>query len=259
MIPDSARIDLWCTFPVAISDQALLQTYQNLLSDSERKQHQQFYFAKDRHRYLITRALTRTVLSRYTSIAADQLTFATNEFGKPRIINDLGLNQEIAFNITHADNLILIGVTRDCALGVDTENSQNRTISRELAEYSFAVQEVADFLAQPIEQQQQRFFEFWTLKESYIKARGMGLSIPLKQFSFRFPRENLIELDIDALQHDAPERWRFWQLRLAKDYLVAVCAEKINPTPPLLVLRHVVPLMWEEKLDYQLLRSFPST
>ena len=255
MISDPTRIDLWCVFPRAISDQGLLQTYQSLLSDNERKQQQQFYFAKDRHRYLITRALTRTVLSRYTSIAADKLTFANNEFGKPHIVNDLGLNQNISFNITHADNLILIGVTRECALGLDTENSQDRNISQNLAEYSFAAEEVVDFLAQPTEFRQQRFFEFWTLKESYIKARGMGLSIPLKQFSFRLPREHAIEFAVDALQNDMPERWRFWQFRLAKDYLVAVCAEKINPTPPLLSLRQVIPLVSENMLDYELLRS----
>ena len=62
------------------------------------------------------------------------------------------------------------------------------------------------------------YVEFWTLKESYIKARGMGLSIPLKQFSFRFPRENLIELAIDALPHDVPERWRF--LAMLNDQLI---------------------------------------
>lgn len=252
MIADSNRIDLWCTFPTTISDTELLQMYFSLLSENERKQQQQFHFAKDRHRYLITRALTRTVLSRYTSIPADQLVFASNEFGKPHIH---GLNQTISFNITHADNLILIGVTRDCALGLDTENSQHREISSDLAEYSFASEEVANFLAQPIEHQQQRFFEFWTLKESYIKARGMGLSIPLKQFSFRFPNEHAIEFAIDAQQNDAPGRWRFWQFKLADDYLVAVCAEKTNPKPPLLVLREVVPLASDKLLDFKLLRS----
>jgi len=255
MIPDSNRIDLWCTFPATISDPALLQTYQSLLSEKERKQQQQFHFAKDRHRYLITRALARTVLSRYTSVPAEQLVFASNEFGKPHIANDLVMNNAISFNITHADNLILISITRDCALGIDTENSQNREVSSDLAEYSFAADEAADFLAQPIERQQQRFFEFWTLKESYIKARGMGLSIPLKQFSFRMPHQQAMEFTIDALQNDVPNRWRFWQFRLADDYLVAVCAEKINPTPPVLVLRQLVPLMSERILDFQLLRS----
>lgn len=256
MIPDSTRIDLWCTFPSDISDPALLQTYQSLLSENERKQQQQFHFARDRHRYLITRALTRTVLSRYTSVPADQLVFASNEFGKPHIANESGLNQAISFNITHADNLILIGVTRDSALGIDTENSQDREISQDLAEYSFATEEVADFLAQPVEYQQQRFFEFWTLKESYIKARGMGLSIPLKQFSFRLRHKEGVEFAIDALQNDVPERWRFWQFRLVDDYMVAVCAEKINQEPPSLVLRQVVPLTSERILDFQLLRSF---
>ncbi len=249
------RIDLWCAFPAEITDEQLLQTYRDLLSDDERLQQQRFYFAKDRQRYLVTRVLVRTVLSRYAPIAPEQWVFATNAYGKPYVTNGVGLDKAISFNITHADNLIVIAVTRDHALGLDTENSQDRKISKDLAEHSFASEEVADFCAQPSALQQQRFFEYWTLKESYIKARGMGLSIPLKQFSFFFPRTDAIALTIAPALNDTPMRWRFWQFRMANDYLVALCAEKVELEPPALIFKQVVPLVSEQGIDYQLLRT----
>lgn len=246
MLPlHTQQIDLWCTFPNEISDATLLETYRLLLSPEELQRQQRFHFAKHRHRYLLTRALARTVLSRYTAIPAEQLLFQLNAYNKPFIAH-----HPISFNITHTDELIILGVTRDNALGIDTEN-KNREITTELAEYSFASEEAADFLAQPLEQRQQRFFEYWTLKESYIKARGMGLSIPLQEFSFHFPDQKKITL---TTQNDTAERWQFWQFELAKNYLVAVCVEKKNKPSPLLKLTEVVPLVSEKILDYQLLR-----
>lgn len=250
MLLNNQQIDLWCTFPAEISDPLLLETYHQLLSPEEQQQQQRFHFSKDRHRYLITRALARTVLSRYIATPPHELTFHVNDYNKPFINH----HQHVSFNISHSDNLIILGVTCDNALGIDTENRQ-REICTSLAEYSFAPAEVSDFLAQPIEQRQQRFFEYWTLKESYIKARGMGLSIPLQEFCFHFPTPDKIALTIHPNQNDMPQRWRFWQFQLAHDYPVAVCVEKKQAQAPLLRLSHVVPLVSEHTMNYQLLRT----
>lgn len=250
------RIDLWCAFPADIHDEALLLAYQSLLSETEQKQYHCFYSAKDRQRYLVTRVLVRITLSRYASISPEQWVFATNAHGKPYITNCAALNKAISFNITHADNLIILAVTHALALGVDTENSKSRKIPLDIAESYLASGEVADLRALSIELQQQRFFEYWTLKEAYIKARGIGLSIALNQFSFHFPYKHRIELIIKAEQNDVPARWRFWQCRLENDYLMAVCVERAELEPPLLSFKHVVPLVMERALEYELLRTF---
>lgn len=255
---DSTQIDLWCARLPDIHDASLLQVYQSLMSDSERAQHQRFVFAKDRHRYLVTRALVRTVLSRYADIAPKDWVFVADSFGKPHLANWPNLNVDISFNISHSDQLILVGVTRGRALGLDTENWRDRVVTHDIADRFFSPVEAADLKALPLDQQQYRFFEYWTLKESYIKARGMGLSIPLDQFSFRFPQEGAVELMTEASLNDVASRWRFAQFVLNSDYLISLCLEKINHTThhttPQLVLKETVPLRSEKVAEFQLVR-----
>jgi 4'-phosphopantetheinyl transferase len=71
-----------------------------------------------------------------------------------------------------------------------------------------------------------RFFQYWTLKESYIKARGMGLSIPLDRFSFDASQPTRITFSVDPILEDDAAHWTFWQWSLAEGYLLALCAQR---------------------------------
>jgi 4'-phosphopantetheinyl transferase len=64
----------------------------------------------------------------------------------------------------------------------------------------------------------------WTLKEAYIKARGMGLSLPLNKFYFLFGGAEGIRLELDPCLNDEPGRWRFCLLERA-GHRVALMAE----------------------------------
>ena len=89
-------------------------------------------------------------------------------------------------------------------------------------------------------QQQKLFFEYWTFKEAYIKARGMGLSIPLDKFAFDFPSQGEVRLSIDRGSRDCEASWQFWQFEPTAEYLVAICSERVPSTE--IVVRSVVPL-----------------
>ena len=95
--------------------------------------------------------------------------------------------EHLNFNISHTKSLVLLGVTSDGALGVDVENCRSREAPLKIAHQFFAPEELAELQALPRAQQHDRFFEYWTLKESYIKARGMGLSLPFELVQFPFP------------------------------------------------------------------------
>jgi 4'-phosphopantetheinyl transferase len=168
--------------------------------------------------------MVRTVLSKYADVAPRDWRFAANEYGKPSIAAEHTKAKGVEFNLSHTEGLIVLGVTRGRALGVDVENTVPREVDLEVADRFFARTEVAALHMLPGHQQEQRFFEYWTLKEAYIKARGMGLSIPLNSFAFCLQDPARIRVKVEP-ESSSPGRWLFWQLRLSPDHLSALCAE----------------------------------
>src|SRR5438477_12586665 len=77
-----AEIHLWLADYNEITDSSLHTGYRGLLDPAEKAQEPRFYFERDRHRYLVTRALVRTVLSRYARIDPGGWIFSTNSYGR---------------------------------------------------------------------------------------------------------------------------------------------------------------------------------
>jgi 4'-phosphopantetheinyl transferase len=240
------EIHLWLAFFGEMTDQQLLAC-REFLSPAETQQQQRFYFDRDRRRFLVTRAAVRTILSRYASIDPRAWVFSSNAYGRPEIANTELQDERLSFNVSHTQGLIVLGVTRDCALGVDVEDL-SRDVSIDIADRFFSREEVAALALVPEHRRKDRFFQYWTLKEAYIKARGMGLSIPLDQFSFSYPRDGAIDLTMDPDLGDDPSRWQFWQFRPSGQHLIAVCAERAAARPRDLTIRKVVPTAYEELL-----------
>jgi len=249
------ELHLWLTFYDELAGDQLRAAYRALLNDAENEQESRFYFEKDRWRYVVTRALVRTVLSRYAPVAPKDWIFLTNKYGRPEIANTQEMEIGLVFNISHTESLIVLGVTKHRALGVDVENIYRREISVEIAERFFARDEVAELACVPPHRQQDRFFEYWTFKESYIKARGMGLSLPLDKFSFYFTHDRVVKIAIHPELADDGARWHFWQFRPRREYLVAVCAERVDTRALRLVIRKLVPARSEEFLVTEILRT----
>lgn len=251
-------IDIWLTYYNEIDDERHLDDMRCLLSDEELAQERRFFFADDRKRYLVTRAMVRTVLSRYAPLPPDAWTFSKNDYGRPAIadaiISDEPLARGLAFNLSHTRGLIALAVARGRDLGVDVENLSIRNISLDVADRFFSTIEVEDLARVPAHAQQKRFFEYWTLKESYIKARGMGLSLPLDGFSFEFPHRDAVRISIDPDFEDRAERWSFWQCRPSADYLMAICAERVDGGPSPISMRKYVPLSGERPVFTPFLR-----
>lgn len=250
-----SEVHLWLAFYDQISDQKLHAAYRKLLSPAEMHQEARFYFDRDKRRYLVTRALLRTTLSRYASIGPKEWTFSTNAYGRPEISNAREKELCVSFNFSHTHSLIVLGVTKRSALGVDVENWKARAASIDIAERYFASREVTELRSALHDQRQRRFFEYWTLKEAYIKARGMGLSIPLDKFSFHYSRNGAVAMAIDPELDDEPERWRFWQFCPAPDYLVAICAERIRAKCGSLTVWQCTPMLSEEELSVRVLHA----
>ena len=227
---DSLHIHLWLAFLDEIRDPRLLDEYRRLLSEEELEKQRRFHFERDRHRYLVTRAMVRTVLSRYAEVEARQWRFVANAYGRPSIAPEHV--HAIEFNVSHTGGLVVMGVARERAIGVDVELVRGSEVDIEIADRYFAPVEVAALRTLPRDRQQRRFFDYWTLKESYIKARGMGLSIPLDRFAFHFADAKRTRFTVDARIGDRAGRWRFWQLESGRGHLAAVCVGRgSGPSP----------------------------
>jgi 4'-phosphopantetheinyl transferase len=249
------QIDLWFVFFDDMRDVSLLDTYRGLLTTEERMREQSFYFAEDRHRYLVTRASVRTILSRYSETSPERWHFCANAYGRPAIANDDPVIRRISFNLSHTRGLIVLGITRDNALGVDTEHIRARPAPIHAADSFFSPDEVTSLRALPEDMQQLRFFQYWTLKEAYIKACGRGLSIPLDQFSFHFSQDRHLGLSFHPALNDQPTRWCFWQFQATTDYLATICVKRSGPVKQQILMKKFVPFGDEQVVEYPLLRE----
>ena len=222
------EIHLYFSYPEQISDSGLLEQYESLLTDDEQAQMSRLYYARHRHQFLVTRALVRTCLSAYFQVEPADWRFGKNGFGKPEISfpEEAG---PVRFNISHCEGLIMCGITRHHDIGVDVEDAKRSTRANfeSLSSY-FSATEMADLADLPLDQQKQRFFDYWTLKESYIKARGMGLAIPLAKFSFRFEADRLNAFETHPDLNDEAAGWRFWRISQDARFRVAVAVNSGN-------------------------------
>ena len=213
------EIHLWMTKPEELlGNDELLTTYATLLNSKETAKQQRYKFAKDRHDALITRAFIRDLLSYYADIAPQDWQFEKGEKDKPEIIN---CPLPLRFNISHTKNLIICAVTLEDDIGCDVENTGRSNDVLAIAERYFSPTESKELFTLPVAQQRNRFFDYWTLKESYIKAWGLGLAIPLKDFIFNiadteynhkelFTIKQNISLSFAEHRVDAPQIWRSW-------------------------------------------------
>ena len=222
------EIHLYFSFPEKITDPSLLLACESLLTDDELTQMSRLYYARHRHQYLVTRALIRTTLSDYFQVEPVDWRFGKNSYGKPEINFPENIGP-VRFNLSHCEGLILCGITRDHDIGVDVEDTQRSTQAAfdSLSSY-FSSTEIAELAQLPPEQQKQRFFDYWTLKESYIKARGMGLAISLAKFSFLFKSDRLNGFSTHPDLNDDAANWQFWRVSLAERYRAAVAINSGN-------------------------------
>jgi 4'-phosphopantetheinyl transferase len=228
--------------PEGVERPALLQGYRALLSAEERAQQRRFRFARNRHDYLVTRALVRTVLSRYHAIDPRAWRFARNAYGRPYVAEPAGAG--LVFNVSHAPGLIACVVARDREVGLDIEDTTRRSETAKIADRYFSPLEVTALRALPAADQRARFFEYWTLKESYIKARGMGLSLPLDQFSFHLDEGGPVRITLDPRLADEPASWQFALFRPTGRHVMAVSIRRGRDPALAIALRETVPLVF---------------
>lgn len=191
----------------------------------------------DRRTFAITRALVRQTLSRHAPTAPLDWRFVTNDHDCPFVVPEQAGAPPLHFNVSHTDGLVALAVTRGHRLGVDVERV-TRVVTEAVAERHFAPAEVRDLRALPAADQPRVFFEYWTLKEAYIKARGMGLALPLDAFAFALRLPDPPTISFVPGFDDVPERWQFWQAWPTAAHRLSLAIEREGSDLPV-TLAHV--------------------
>jgi 4'-phosphopantetheinyl transferase len=256
---DAGSVDLWLVSPDEIDD-SFLARYRTLATPAEQAAASRFHFERHQRSHLVTRAALRFILSKYAAIAPEGWRFELSEHGRPHVSREHagvpGLS-DLRFNISHTDGLIAIAVTRHGDVGVDVENAVARQAPIDVASAYFAPAELAALSQEPAARQSRSFFRYWTLKESYIKARGLGLSLPLDQFSFDLHPEGSIGFSTAPALNDPAAHWRFWQFGVAGRHVVALCLRRGTADRPEVQARRLVPLVSEAEQDWDWMATSP--
>ena len=178
----------------------------SVLARDEQRRADRFRFERDRSRYIVGRALLRTLLARYLQTEAGELEFEYGEFRKP------ALRDGPWFNVSHSGPIALYAFTSAGEIGIDVE-LDNADFARErIAEQFFSPAEVSVLRSLPPEAQPRAFLTCWTRKEAFIKARGDGLSLALNSFDVTLAPGAPAALLRTAWCSEEPRQWRLRDL-----------------------------------------------
>ena len=195
------------------------------LEGSERERAARFHFERDRNRFIVARGTIRSLLGEYLGIQPSQIRFDYNSYGKPSLAGGDQANQGIRFNVSHSGDSGLFALCRNREVGVDVERIRPDFGTEEIAARFFSVVEAGALHALPPDQRAEAFFNCWTRKEAYIKARGEGLSFPLERFDVAHaPGQEPRLLCVRGEPHEEA-RWQMRDLAVGEGYKAAVVAE----------------------------------
>lgn len=177
-----------------------------LLDDGERKRHARFLPAEVRRTFAYSHAMLREILGEILTVEPSSLEFDEGPHGRPSLPSAPWLS----FNLSHTQGAAAVAVCREGCVGVDVEAVDVRRANTNVARRFFAPTEAETVVVLPPgETRAQRFFEFWTLKEAFLKARGTGLSTPLSHFAFEFDEGSGLKVVFDPRLHEEPNQWNF--------------------------------------------------
>lgn len=214
----SAAIVCWHLNPDAIGRDLLSRVYARILSPRERARHEEISDPAHRAFFLAGRCLARLALAERAKLDPRSWRFGTRPGGKPTITKPLGLPFRI--NLSHTDGLVVCAVATGCEIGVDVERLDRPGDLLGLARRLLAACELDDLRRRPSGERRHRFLEYWTLKEAYLKARGLGLSLPPRQLAFSLgPRIRLISAPVPE---GGKEAWEFVRVRPTEAHTVAI-------------------------------------
>lgn len=199
-----------------ISEEEFL-LYLNKIRKSKQERIKRFRFREDALRSLFGELLLKYALESFYNMKYQEEIIFEDEYGKPTL-----KDYSIYFNISHSGNwAVFAGYISP--VGIDIEKVE--TPPYEIMPKNFTVNEIEHIEKSLSDEKAEKFYTLWTLKESYIKMLGLGLSIPLDSFSI-----NILNKDnIGILDKNRPtDRISFTLSKLDQHHIMAVCLSNFS-------------------------------
>lgn len=202
------EIHVWWAFTDDARAPGAAARLQDCLSGEEIERCKRFRNAEGRELFVLARATLRQALSQYADVQPHQWRFVAAPGGRLELappFDALG----VRFNVSHTPGLVACLVSDAVDGGVDVEGTDRVPDVFTLAAIVCAPAELEELEHLPPEAANSRFYELWTLKEAYVKARGTGLTLPLNKVAFTGGRGGPIAVTFDSPVEDDPRHWQF--------------------------------------------------
>ncbi|MHB1861432.1 MAG: 4'-phosphopantetheinyl transferase family protein [Gemmatimonadaceae bacterium] len=203
------EVHVWCAPTHELRSLGATETFEAWLSGDEVERHGRFRRPEDRELFLFTRAILRGALSHYADVEPAAWRFVTTHGGRPELatpFDALGLR----FSVSHTPGLVACLVSHTIDAGLDIEGVVGRVADVfKLAAVVCSPAEREEMERLPPDAAHARFYELWTLKESYVKARGTGLRLALNKMTFTGGGHDSIAVRLDGTVEDDPRQWQF--------------------------------------------------
>lgn len=200
-----------------------------------------FVFRKDVRASLAGRLLMRKFVHEYAGLPYDKITFIRDEHNKPALKDDAGA---VSFNVSHQGSYaVLAGEIRDVKLGVDVmalEYTGGKSISEffRIMNRNFSAAEWLEIKGsapgRSEMEQISMFCRHWALKESYVKALGVGIVVDLRNIDFRTNSElsqDSVTTDTVLYVDGIEQNWLFEETLLDSRHCVAVALQEDQKSP----------------------------
>ncbi len=160
------------------------------LPADERERFRKYRHPLAAHQFLAGRLLIRGWLEAVSGTPAAEWRLSEGERGRPAIAHPVS---PWSFNLAHSGGMVACALSLLPDVGVDLEDLDRRPMSPDLFRRYCSPAEIADIERQPEDGRMRRFLTYWTLKEAYLKARGLGIAVHLAdvEFSIGAPRPSI--------------------------------------------------------------------
>jgi 4'-phosphopantetheinyl transferase len=198
------------------------------LEPAERARYDRFRHDVDRHMFLLGRAMARRLVGCALDVDPLSWHWREGERGRPEVGRP---ESRVSFNLAHSAGLVVCAISHEREVGVDVEHRLRPPTDRQIVRRFCAPAEIADIESYGADGWRDRFLRYWTLKEAYLKARGVGIAVPLAEVSFTIAEDRVRVAFLDSLT-GLDTTWAFLLAEAGDTHFIAAAAAADDGVEP---------------------------